>query len=188
CPLAALTRREQQRWRRLPPHKSKDGSLTYHVRIRRKGQPLQTATFPSLKDAKRWATMIEGQMIEGRHFPTKRPPMTLAEFLVQYRAEILPRKAPSTQREDGYLLRYWEEHLGHRLVAEMTPDDITRHRDALAKTHKPATVLKYLGILSHVFLVALKEYQLLDVNPMIRVVMPPQPRGRLRDLSDDERK
>jgi hypothetical protein len=55
----------------ITPHKSKDGSLTYRVRIRCKGQPLQTATFPLLKDAKRWATMIEGQMIEGRRSSAK---------------------------------------------------------------------------------------------------------------------
>ncbi len=46
-------------------HRSKDGTLTYRVRVRMRGQQTQTASFPSLKDARKWATMIEGQMIEG---------------------------------------------------------------------------------------------------------------------------
>jgi len=39
-------------------HQTKDGSKAYRVRIRRKGQPVQTASFSSLKDARKWATMI----------------------------------------------------------------------------------------------------------------------------------
>ena len=50
-------------------YQAQDGSKTYRVRIRRTGQPVQTASFSNLQDAKRWATMIEGQIIEGRHFP-----------------------------------------------------------------------------------------------------------------------
>src|SRR5437867_12797055 len=54
-------------------HKAKDGNLSYRVRIQRKGRPVQTATFSTLKEARKWATMIEGQIIEGRHFPTRKP-------------------------------------------------------------------------------------------------------------------
>jgi hypothetical protein len=54
-------------------HQAKDGIKTYRVRVRRKGEPAQTASFATLKDARQWATMIEGQIIEGRHFPRKKP-------------------------------------------------------------------------------------------------------------------
>jgi ribosomal protein L15E len=60
-------------------HKAKDGSITYRVRVRRKGERIQTASFPTRKEAKRWATMIEGQMIEGRHFPVNKPACTLTK-------------------------------------------------------------------------------------------------------------
>jgi len=58
-------------------HTSKDGKTTYYVRIRRRGEQTQSATFPTRKDAQQWATMIEGQMIEGRHFPQRKPQHTL---------------------------------------------------------------------------------------------------------------
>jgi hypothetical protein len=50
-----------------------DGKLVHRVRVRRKGTPIQTATFPKLADAKRWAQMIEGRVSEGRHFPSTKP-------------------------------------------------------------------------------------------------------------------
>jgi hypothetical protein len=50
-----------------------DGKLVYRVRVRRKGTPTQTATFTKLADAKQWAQMIEGRVLEGRHFPNTKP-------------------------------------------------------------------------------------------------------------------
>ncbi len=52
-------------------HPVKDGSKTYRVRGRRKGQPVQSASFSSLKDVRKWATMIEGEIIAGRGHPLK---------------------------------------------------------------------------------------------------------------------
>ena len=43
-------------------HKSKTGITTYRVRVQRRGQKTMTATFPSLKEARKWATMIEGDL------------------------------------------------------------------------------------------------------------------------------
>lgn len=56
-------------------HQAKDGTKTFRVRVRRKGQPVQTASFSTLKDARQWATMIEGDIIAGRHFPNKKKPV-----------------------------------------------------------------------------------------------------------------
>ena len=65
-------------------HQAKDGTKTYRVRVRRQGKPTQTASFSSLKDARNWATMIEGEIIAGKHFPTKKPTHTLNELLDKY--------------------------------------------------------------------------------------------------------
>ena len=45
-----------------------DGTTTYRVKVRRKGYPPQTATFTKLADAKKWAQITEGAVLEGRHF------------------------------------------------------------------------------------------------------------------------
>jgi hypothetical protein len=61
-------------------HQAKDGTKTYRVRVRRKGQPVQTASFPSLKDARQWAVMIEGEIIAGKHCPTRKRTHTALHY------------------------------------------------------------------------------------------------------------
>jgi integrase len=50
-----------------------------------------------------------------------------------------------------------------------------------------ATVNHYLAALSHVFTIAVKEWQWCDDNPVHKVTKPRLPRGRVRFLSDEER-
>ena len=48
----------------------KDGKTVYRVRVRRQGYATQTATFAKLAEAKKWAHITEGTVLEGRHFQT----------------------------------------------------------------------------------------------------------------------
>ena len=80
--------------------KAKNGQVTYLVRIRRKGSVAQTATFHSLKDAKKYAQITEGAVLEGRHFPTHdSKKYTLGEIIDRYIEEILPHKPPSIKMQ-----------------------------------------------------------------------------------------
>ena len=80
--------------------KSKEGKLSYIVRVRRKGSVAQNATFPSLKDAKRYAQITEGAMLEGRYFSTHdSKKYTLEEIIDRYIEEILPQKPPSIKMQ-----------------------------------------------------------------------------------------
>lgn len=47
---------------------------------------------------------------------------------------------------------------------------------------------RYLAILSHVFTVAVKEWGWIEENPVLKVSKMKEPRGRVRFLSEDERK
>lgn len=51
----------------------------------------------------------------------------------------------------------------------------------------PATVNRYFAALSHVFTVAIKEWQWIEENPLLKITKPKEPRGRIRFLSDEER-
>jgi integrase len=168
-------------------HRAKDGTLSYRVRIRMRGQPTQSASFPSLKDARRWAAMIEGQMIEGRHFPEKKSSHTLSELIARYYKDVHPQKSPKTRRREAFILRYWDDQLGHAFLSDIQPRDIIQRRDRLSTTRKPGTIHMYLAVLSHVFTTAVREYQWLEQNPCSRVSKPPLPQGRVRYLTDDER-
>jgi hypothetical protein len=95
-----------------------DRKPVYRVRVRRKGTPLQTATFPKLADAKRWAQMMEGRVVEGRHFPSTMPTRhTLAEALDRYTKEVLPHKGTHMRYNQPYQLQWWHKQLGPYDVA-----------------------------------------------------------------------
>ena len=51
---------------------AKNGEETFRVKIRKKGYPVQTATFKRMTDAKKWVQQIESAIDEGRHFKQQR--------------------------------------------------------------------------------------------------------------------
>jgi integrase len=165
-----------------------DGKTVYRVRVRRKGTPTQTATFPKLTDAKKWAQMIEGRVLDGRHFPSTKPTRhTLAEALDRYTKEVLPHKGAHMRYNQRYWLQWWRTHLGSSFLSALTPARIAQYRDTLAETRAPASVRAYLCALSHVLTVASSEWNWMDDSPMRKVRKPKEPRGRVRFLSDEER-
>lgn len=181
---------------------SKDGETSYRVKVRLKGYPPQSATFERLTDAKKWAASTESAIREGRHFKTVEAKRhSLAEMVDRYLREVLPKKKPSSQAGQDRQLRWWKDQLGHYTLADITPALIIQYRDKLASEpskpkkkdqepqyRSPSTVVRYLAALSHAFTVAAQEWQWVDDNPMRNVKKPQEPRGRVRFLSDDERK
>jgi hypothetical protein len=67
--------------------------------VRRKGAPPQSASFPTLAEARRWAKIREGAVLEGRHFPsTAAKRYTLAD-LIDRPAPALPEAPVSITRK-----------------------------------------------------------------------------------------
>lgn len=173
-------------------HTANDSKITFRVRIRIKGFPLQTASFDRLTDARRWAQQTEAAIREGRHFKTREAQRhTLTDLIDRYVADVLPRKkGGSKQRQQ---LQWWREQLGVYALADLTPPLLAEYRDKLAagfpgtEPRGPATVVRYLAALSHCLSVAVKEYQWLDDSPLRKVSKPKEPRGRVRFLSNEER-
>jgi integrase len=165
----------------------KDGHTAYLVRVRRKGTPPQTATFPKLSEAKRWAQITEGAVLEGRLFKTAEAKHhTISDLIERYRQDVFPQKRSSTVYNQVYHLQWWEAQLGQYALSEITPTLIVEYRDKLARTRKNSTVRRYLAVLSHAFTVAV-EWQWVNENPVSKVRKPKEPRGRVRFLTDDER-
>ena len=70
-------------------HTANGGKITFRVRIRIKGHPLQTASFDRLTDARRWAQQTEAAIREGRHLKTREAQRhTLAELIDRYVADV----------------------------------------------------------------------------------------------------
>lgn len=171
------------------------GTTTYRVKVRLRGHPVQTATFKRLTDAKKWGTQTEAAIREGRHFKAVEAQRhTVRELCERYIRDVLPTKAAGTQPAQKAQLEWWVEQIGGYVLAHCTAPLIAEHRDKLTKEptrygkrRSPATVTRYLAVLSHAFTVARKEWQWTETNPVSAVTAPKEPRGRVRFLSDDER-
>ncbi|MDN0074017.1 site-specific integrase [Crenobacter sp. SG2303] len=185
---------------------STDGVTSYRVKVRKKGYPVETATFNRLTDAKAWAAKIEAAIKEGRHFhmsAAKRH--TLAELIERYRAVGLLRLKDGQHRAS--MLDWWKERLGHATLADLTPACIAEVRDEIAsegrmvwvrdedgerkrvlkdQPRSGATVNRYLAALSAVCAYGVKELQWLESNPVHRVSKMRESRGNERFLSQEE--
>jgi hypothetical protein len=64
----------------IDTYTTKTGQTMYRARVQRKGHRVQTATFATLREAKKWGAMIEGEILAGKRFPTKSK-HTLTELL-----------------------------------------------------------------------------------------------------------
>jgi integrase len=170
-----------------------EGKTSYRVQVRLKGYPPQTATFERLTDARKWAQQTEAAIREGRHFKTTEAKRhTLAELIDRYIREVLPGKRDKAN--PARQLSWWKDQLGAYMLADVTPALLVEHRDKLAgsttvrhQERTPATVNRYMAVLSHAFTIAVKEWQWLEDNPLRKVSKPKEPRGRVRFLSDSER-
>ncbi|WP_027160287.1 tyrosine-type recombinase/integrase [Methylobacter luteus] len=173
---------------------SKDGSIRYTAEVRLKGYPRQTATFKRKTDAKKWVQDTESAIREGRHFKTAAAKKhTLAELVDRYINEVLPSKSkrPRVQKQQ---LGWWKDKIGAYVLADITPALIAQCRDELGegitlrgKPRGNSTKVRYMAVLSSAFSHAVKEWQWLESNPMKSVSKPPEPKGRVRFLDDEER-
>ena len=172
----------------------KNGKTNYRVQIRLKGHPTQTATFERKTDAKRWVQQIESAIREGRNFKTTEAKKhTLADLINRYQREILDSRAKK-KKDQTVQLDWWKDQIGICTIADIRPSLISEMREKLlnelntkGRKRSPATVVRYMAALSHAFSIAVKEWEWLESNPMVKVSKPKEPRGRVRFLSDGER-
>lgn len=171
----------------------KSGKTTYRAKIRLKGYPTQTASFDKLSLAKKWVQQTEAAIREGRYFKTTEAKRhTLSETIDRYIKHVLPTK-PKSAHDQTTQLNWWKVAIGDHVLADVTPSLIAEQRDKLAngKTPRgkrtPATVNRYLAALSHMFTIAVKEWDWVGENPLCKVTKLKEPRGRVRYLLEDER-
>lgn len=168
---------------------------SYTVTVRKRGAKPQTATFRRLTDAKKWARQTEAAIEEGRFFNTAEARRrTVADLIERYVEDVLPTKSAAAQKKQAPQLAWWASELGHLSLVDCTPSALVAARDGLAKgmtsrgRRSPATVNRYLAILSHAFTKAVREWEWLTVNPMGKVDRLTEARGRVRYLDELELK
>jgi hypothetical protein len=178
--------------------------------VRVKGKPPVGKTFPNRREAKEWAGSLEAAIREHRYFPHRRASRTMfADVARCYRERVVtdvPAKNQATRKQQ---LQWRESRLAGLAIAEITPDRVAEARDELALEtfargreriardgtviaprrckRSPTTANRYVEVLGHLFTIAVREWRLVDRNPVRDVAKTKEPRGRIRFLSDAER-
>jgi len=169
--------------------------------IRKHGWPTVAKTFRTKRDAEDWARRSEDEMVRGvyiRRSSSER--LTFHSALDRYLAEVTPSKKPATQQAEVLKAKRLREFFGDYSLAAITPELVARYRDerlservkrargnGTGETVKPNTVRLELALLSHLFTIAIKEWQLgLIQNPVASIRKPKVGTGRDRRLSRQE--
>lgn len=169
-----------------------NGEKTYRVKVRIKGYPVQSASFKRKTDAKKWASNTESAIHEGRYFTRSQSKRkTFGDTVDRYIEDILPLK-PKSQAKQTMQLSYWKDQLGEMILHDVGSSHITAIRNSLTTgstsrgIRSKATVNRYLAAISHVYTIAIKEWEWVHDNPVSRVSKFQENRGRTRYLSESE--
>lgn len=171
-----------------------NGRKSYQAQVRIQGHPPQSKTFARRTDAKEWASLVETEIKTGMHLRRSAAGKhTAREMLEKYRDEKLDQKSGNGKDYRTHIA-WWLEEIGGYALSEVTTARITQSITKLKKSvtrngkpPAPATVLRYLMTLSHVFTVARKEWGWIEVSPVDNVQRPKVKNERTRYLTDDER-
>lgn len=174
---------------------TKEGKTRYRATVRVSGFPRKVATFEKQSQAKTWAQGLEADMRFGRYSGDLLALQhTVGDMIDRYIDHVLESKSTrrhfiESQRKQ---LQWWKGEIGDYKLAHLNTLVLSACRDKLAgknySVRKPATVNRYFAALSHVINTAIKEWGWLHSNPIAKMDMPKESRGRVRYLTDAERK
>ena len=140
---------------------TKRGDGQWQAKVRRKGYPIVSKTFETKGKAERWARSIESEMDHGAFVSrAEAESTTLKEALERYLKEVTPTKKGAKQESDR--IKVWMEHeLAHRYLASLRSVDFAQFRDQkLADEASASTIRNQLNIISHLFNIARKEWEI----------------------------
>ncbi|MGE8449996.1 MAG: integrase [Pseudomonadales bacterium] len=162
----------------------KRGPYQWEAQIRRRGYPAQSKTFNTKAQAEAWANMLESEMSRGVWLSRSEAESTLLrEALKRYLAEIVPTKKSAT-REASTIRMLMALPLALRPLATIRGVDIAGVRDEWLQHYAPASVVRHMAVLSHVFSVARKEWGMESlINPISAVRKPSVSNARTRRIN-----
>lgn len=141
-------------------------------------------TFTNKSDAQRWAREQQVALERGTYIPPRRT-LTLHDAIGRYVKEALPAKRGRQQEQ--YILKAWQRRpLAKLAIDEVKAPDIAKARDARLQEVASGSVRREMDVLSAVFTMAVREWQLCDTNPVHQIRKPPPGKARERCLMPGE--
>ncbi len=159
----------------------------WQVRIQLSGHPQASKTFSNIKDAQLWAKKTELEIERGIWLGTQRVDMTISDALKKYSQEVTPYKKGAS-RELNRIKHLMSYEIAAKNMCSVRRSEVAEFRDYLiTKGYAPATVKKYLELLSVLFNTAISEwgYESLS-NPVSQVKKPFIRNGRTRRIDHNE--
>ena len=148
----------------------------YQVLIRRKGHPLVCKSFATYSDATRYAQESETNIAKGLYADlTEANQTTLRDTLCRYRDEVTVSKKGAKQ-EIYKINKLIKNKICNYSLARLTPNKIAKFRNELSLNSAPATVNKYLTLISVAVNTAKNEWGIhLPLNPCTKIKRMEEP-------------
>lgn len=179
-------KRESKDMARILARKGKR-KTTYTATIRIKGYESVSRTFDTKGEAKIWAAAIETEMKKRQYKDHRRANQSLDEAMKRYLATVTVKKAKTTQERERRIVNILKKNFGKdTLLPDITPSAVAAYRDQRLQTVSAYSVRLELALLSHLFIKALKEWELPVENPVNVIERPNVPKGRIVFLKEDE--
>ena len=147
----------------------------FQTRVKRSGYPEQVKTFHRREDAVRWGRQVEFDL---DHHNLKFPPnevkaLTLRKLVVKYMKKVLPfKRYPGN--EVITLNAFLKNSFVDNRLAIITPETFANYRNKRLVNVKPATFLREIMIISHIYNTARREWGL-DISNPIEAIKKPRP-------------
>lgn len=153
----------------------KRGPYQWEAQVRRQGYPAQSKTFNTKAEAEAWGKTIESEMVRGVWVSRGEAEATsFLDALDRYELEVVPSKRNATKELS--LTRVLKGvSFAKRPLATIRSADVAKLRDEWLKNYKPASVLRYLAVISHVFNIARKEWGMESLSNPVELIRKPQP-------------
>jgi len=159
---------------------------SFQAIVKRRGFPLTSQTFEHKADALIWARQIETEIDRGQYLPRAvSEGILLRDLIERYRHDVLPTKRG---KHFAPALRLLDDRFGRYAVSALSSRRIAEFRDQrLRSGHAASTVRKELNLLSRIFDLAMREWDVvLPANPCKAVSRPPERNARTRRLRQHE--
>lgn len=182
------------------------GAATFQAKIRRKGFPTVSKTFPTRDAAERWMLEAEAELLsriaaaKQATTPSQMPPepltkapgetpeqrLVVADLLKRYAAEETPKKKGASV-EATRLRALMKTPLALIRIGELTQRDLREWRDKRLKTVAGSTVNRDLNLLNAVLKLAVQEWDVAVPKSVLNGIRRPKnPPPRDRRLSTKE--
>lgn len=177
--------------------------------IRKKGYKVLCKTFTNISRAKVWAKKIEVEMDNGTYIEENKLLNTklgtvkieYVEELITYFKENVANVRYADPNKYNCMYDWWIDKLKGIKVVNLSASNLAackqillteivnvgRHsKEEKAKPRKANTINKYLMCMSAILTYAVKELEIIELNPMTKIDIVPRPEGRKRFLSVEE--